>query len=65
MEIEIEMTSKSTDMLKVLQKVTNVINSAREQGFVIKDLIATIYRYHQLVMSTDKFITSSDSITYQ
>ena len=38
MEIEIEMTSKSTDMSKVLQKVTNVVNFAREQGFVIKEL---------------------------
>jgi hypothetical protein len=38
MEIEIEMTSKSTDMTEVLQKITNVINSAREQGFVIKEL---------------------------
>ena len=38
MEIEIEMTSKSTDMSEVLQKVTNVVNSAREQGFVIKEL---------------------------
>ncbi len=38
MEIEIEMTSKSTEMTEVLQKVTNVINSAREQGFVIKEL---------------------------
>ena len=38
MEIEIEMTSKLTDMTEVLQKVTNVINSAREQGFVVKEL---------------------------
>ena len=38
MEIEIEMTSKSTDMTEVLEKVTNVVNSAREQGFVIKEL---------------------------
>ena len=38
MEIEIEMTSSSTDMMEVLQKVTNVVNSAREQGFVIKEL---------------------------
>jgi hypothetical protein len=38
MEIEIEMTSKSTDMTEVLQKITNVVNSAREQGFVIKEL---------------------------
>jgi hypothetical protein len=38
MEIEIEMTSNSTDMMEVLQKVTTVVNSAREQGFVIKEL---------------------------
>jgi hypothetical protein len=38
MEIEIEMTSKSTDMTEVLQKVTNLVNSAKEQGFVIKEL---------------------------
>jgi hypothetical protein len=38
MEIEIEMTSKLTDMTEVLQKVTNVVNSAREQGFVVKEL---------------------------
>jgi len=38
MEIEIEMASKSTDMTEVLQKVTNVVNSAKEQGFVIKEL---------------------------
>jgi hypothetical protein len=38
MEIEIEMTSKSTDMTEVLQKITNVVNSAKEQGFVIKEL---------------------------
>ena len=38
MEIEIEMTSESTDMSEVLQKVTNVVNSAKEQGFVVKEL---------------------------
>jgi hypothetical protein len=38
MEIEIEMTSKLIDMTEVLQKVTNVVNSAREQGFVVKEL---------------------------
>jgi hypothetical protein len=37
MEIEIEMTSKLTDMTEVLQKVINVVNYAREQGFVIKE----------------------------
>ena len=38
MEIEIEMSSKLTDITEVLQKVTNVINSAREQGLIIKEL---------------------------
>ncbi len=38
MEIEIEMTSKSTEMTEVLQKVTNVVNSAREQGFIVREL---------------------------
>ena len=38
MEIEIEMTSKLTEMSEVLQKVTNVVNSAKEQGFVIREL---------------------------
>ncbi len=38
MEIEIEMTSSSTDMTEVLQKVTNVVNSAREQGFIVREL---------------------------
>ena len=36
MEIEIEMASKLTDMTEVLQKVTNVINFAKEQCFVVK-----------------------------
>ena len=38
MEIEIEMTSKLTDMTEVLQKVSNVVNFAREQGFVVNGL---------------------------
>jgi hypothetical protein len=38
MEIEIEMTTGLTDMLEIMQKVTQVINSAKEQGFNIKEL---------------------------
>ena len=38
MEIEIEMTTESTDVSEILQKVTQVVNSAKEQGFNIKEL---------------------------
>ena len=38
MEIEIEMTSELTDISEIIQKVSQVINSAKEQGFVIKEL---------------------------
>jgi hypothetical protein len=38
MEIEIEMTTELTDMPEILQKVTQVINSAKEQGFIIQEL---------------------------
>jgi hypothetical protein len=38
MEIEIEMTSESTDISEILQKVSQVVNSAKEQGFVINEL---------------------------
>ena len=38
MEIEIEMTTELTDMSAILQKVTQVVNSAKEQGFNIKEL---------------------------
>lgn len=38
MEIEIEMTTELTDVLEIMQKVTQVVNSAREQGFNIKEL---------------------------
>jgi hypothetical protein len=38
MEIEIEMTTELTDMSTILQKVTQVVNSAIEQGFNIKEL---------------------------
>jgi hypothetical protein len=38
MEIEIEMTIELTDVSEILQKVTQVVNSAKEQGFNIKEL---------------------------
>ena len=38
MEIEIEMTTDLTDVSEILQKVTQVVNSAKEQGFDIKEL---------------------------
>jgi hypothetical protein len=38
MEIEIEMTVESTDVSEILQKVSQVVNSAKEQGFIIKEL---------------------------
>jgi hypothetical protein len=37
-EIEIEMTTELTDMPEILQKVTQVVNSAKEQGFTNKEL---------------------------
>lgn len=38
MEIEIEMTTELTDISEILQKVTQIVNSAKEQGFKIKEL---------------------------
>jgi hypothetical protein len=38
MEIELEMTTESKDVAEILQKVTQVVNSAKQQGFVIKEL---------------------------
>jgi hypothetical protein len=38
MEIEIEMTTELTDVSEILQKVTHVVNSVKEQGFNIKEL---------------------------
>jgi hypothetical protein len=38
MEIEIEMTTELTDVSEILQKVTHVVNSAKEHGFNIKEL---------------------------
>jgi hypothetical protein len=38
MEIEIEMNTELTDVSEILQKVTQVVNSAKEQGFNIKEL---------------------------
>jgi len=38
MEIEIEMTTELTDVSEIMQKVTQVVNSAKVQGFNIKEL---------------------------
>jgi hypothetical protein len=38
MKIEIEMTTELTDVSEIMQKVTQVVNSAKEQGFNIKEL---------------------------
>jgi hypothetical protein len=38
MEIELEMTTESNDVSEILQKVTQVVNAAKQQGFVIKEL---------------------------
>jgi hypothetical protein len=38
MEIEIEMTTELTDISEILQKVTQIVISAKEQGFKIKEL---------------------------
>jgi DNA integrity scanning protein DisA with diadenylate cyclase activity len=38
MEIETEMTTELTDVSEILQKVTQVVNSAKEMGFNVKEL---------------------------
>ena len=38
MEIEIEMSTPSTDISEIMQKVSHIINTAKEQGFTIKEL---------------------------
>ena len=38
MQIEIEMTTELTDVSEIMQKVTQVVNSAKVQGFNIKEL---------------------------
>jgi hypothetical protein len=38
MEIEIEMTTKSTDVSEIIQKLSPVLSSAKEQGFTVKEL---------------------------
>lgn len=38
MEIEIEMTTPSSDVSDILQKMSKLIDSAKEQGFTIKEL---------------------------
>jgi hypothetical protein len=38
MEIEIKMTTPSNDVSDILQKMSKLIDSAKEQGFTIKEL---------------------------
>jgi len=38
MEIELEMATESKDVSKIFQKVTQVVNSAKQQGTVINGL---------------------------
>ena len=38
MEIEIKMTAPSNDVSDILQKMSKLIDSAKEQGFTIKEL---------------------------
>ena len=38
MKIEIEMTTELTDVSEILQKVTLVVNAAKEEGFNIQEL---------------------------
>ena len=37
MEIEIKMTTHSSDVSDILQKMSKLIDSAKEQGFTIKE----------------------------
>jgi hypothetical protein len=39
MKIEIEMTTELTDVSEILQKVTLVVNAAKEEGFNIQELL--------------------------
>ena len=38
MEIEIKMTTPSSDVSDILQKMSKLIDSAKEQGFTIMEL---------------------------
>jgi hypothetical protein len=38
MEIEIKITTPSSDVSDILQKMSKLIDSAKEQGFTIKEL---------------------------
>jgi hypothetical protein len=38
MEIEIEMTTESTDISEIIQKLTPILISAKEQGFTVNEL---------------------------
>ena len=38
MKIEIEMSTESTDVSQILQKVSQIVESVKGQGFAIKEL---------------------------
>jgi hypothetical protein len=38
MEIKIEMTTESTDISEIIQKLSPVLSSAKEQGFTVNEL---------------------------
>ena len=38
MKIEIEMNTESTDVSQILQKVSQIVESVKVQGFTIKEL---------------------------
>jgi hypothetical protein len=38
MKIEIEMNTESTDVSQILQKVSQIVESVKGQGFTIKEL---------------------------
>ena len=38
MKIEIEMSTESTDVSQILQKVSQIVESVKGQGFTIKEL---------------------------
>jgi hypothetical protein len=38
MEIKIEMTTESTDISEIIQKLSPILSSAKEQGFTVNEL---------------------------
>ncbi len=38
MKIEIEMNTESTDILGMLQKISQIVDSIKVQGFTVKEL---------------------------